>query len=121
MRRCELLKKELVGRLKDAAAAPTAPVPAAAKRPRREEPRVRKGRELKEALGDIVAHFARDKKKQALQELAALSSGETRKDRTVRTRAMELRDLLFTFGSFNLTRAALDRFLHHNFPGREFY
>jgi hypothetical protein len=97
-----------------APAAPSASnshTPAPSKQPRREEPRVRKGRELREALGEISTLFVREKKK-AQQELANLSVGEAPKDRTVNRRAAELRDVLFTCGGFSLTHAALDRFLN---------
>jgi hypothetical protein len=86
-------------------------MPAPSKQPRREEVRVRKGRELREALGEIATLFKRQKTK-AQQELAALSEDEAPKAGIARIRAYELRDLLFTFGGFGLTRAALERFLN---------
>ena len=55
--------------------------------------------------------LSRDKSKQAKEALAELEKGPQSKTSLEKSRAGELRDLLFTFGGFNLTKAALDRFL----------
>lgn len=104
--------------------APSTPAPAAAqssaaaqemqgskRQKRTEEPRVRKGRELKEALGKVASLFAREKKKEAQEQLGALGEGAAAQKGITRKRAGELRQLLFTFGGFNLTKAILEAFL----------
>ena len=96
-----------------AAAGSSTPAQKAAepKRQRTEEPRVRRGRELKEALSKVGSLFAHDKTRQAKDAMAAIPEGPTAKGRTQKERAGELRSLLFTFGGLNLTKAVLERFL----------
>ena len=90
------------------AGAADAPQP---KRQRAESARVRKGQELREALGKVASLFANDKTRQAKEAYAAIDAGPAAKDALARKRSGELRDLLFTFGGLNLTKAVLDRFL----------
>lgn len=49
---------------------------------------------------------------QAREAFAALDPGPSAQTGLAKVRANELRNLLFTFGSYNLTKAALDRFLN---------
>eukprot|EP00966_Prymnesium_polylepis_P192105 4451853-Prymnesium_polylepis.1 len=96
------------GCTQDAASAASA---SASKRQRTETARVRHGRELREALGRVATLLAHDKSKQAKTAFEAIDQGPAAKDGLAKVRANELRQLLFTFGGFNLTKASLDRFL----------
>lgn len=81
------------------------------KRQRMEEPRVRRGRELRESLAQVAKLFSRDKTKQARAAFAAVDGGAAAGTDLTRLRAGELRSQLFTYGSLNLTKAVLARFL----------
>ena len=97
--------------LAPAAAPAEAPLAAASKRQKTETARVRRGRQLRDALKKVASLLSHDKSKQAKEALAELEKGPQSKTSLEKSRAGELRDLLFTFGGFNLTKAALDRFL----------
>jgi len=89
------------GCTQDAASAASA---SASKRQRTETARVRHGRELREALGRVATLLAHDKSKQAKTAFEAIDQGPAAKDGLAKVRANELRQLLFTFGGFNLTK-----------------
>ena len=85
------------------AAAPAAPKPTK---------RVRQGLELRDALKAISKLQQAHKVHEAEAQLAILRlSGDAAKDGLVKKRAQELRTLLFTFGSFNQTRAICEQFI----------
>lgn len=76
-----------------------------------EEPRVRKGRELRDALSKVAKLYSHDKTAQARAAFESIPPGTMTGNRSILGRAEELRTLLFTFGGLNLTRAVLDKFL----------
>ena len=85
------------------AAAPAAPKPTK---------RVRQGLELREALKAVSKLQQAHKVHEAEAQLAILRlSGDAAKDGLVKKRAQELRTLLFTFGSFNQTKAICEQFV----------
>jgi hypothetical protein len=93
-------------------AADAPPPSAATKRQKRtEEPRVRRGRELREALGKVAKLYSHDRTQQAKAAFAAIPDGPTTGDRSVLGRAEEMRSLLFTFGGLSTTKATLQKFL----------
>ena len=94
-----------------ATAAAPAVAAAAPKRTRTETARMRKGRELREALAKVASLLSAHKQKEAKEAFAAIPGGPVPTNATAKGRANELRATLFTFGGFNLTKAALDRFL----------
>jgi len=73
--------------------------------------RMRKGRELRQALSEVASLLAHDKSKQAKEALSAIEPGPVATKGLAKVRAGEMRNLLFTFGGLNLTKAVLDRFL----------
>jgi hypothetical protein len=95
-----------------AASQTEAPPIATAKRQKRtEEPRVRRGRELREALTNVAKLYSHDRTQQARAAFAAIPDGPTMGDRSILGRAEEMRSLLFTFGGLSTTKAALQKFL----------
>jgi hypothetical protein len=99
-----------------AAAAPAAAAtpPVDAKRQKRtEEPRVRAGRELREAIRNVAKLYGQKQATAAKAAMAAIAPGKSAADRTVRLRSEEMRDLLFTFGGLNTTKDILNAFLNH--------
>ena len=73
--------------------------------------RARKGAELRKALQKVSRLKARNKPKAAQRALDAAASGSEPSADLVNKRAFELAGLLFSFGSLELTRAVLDKFL----------
>jgi hypothetical protein len=78
---------------------------------RSEEPRVQRGHELRAELQRIAKLYAHDKTRQAKMAFEAIPEGKTMGARSVLGRADELRELLFTFGGLNTTRAVLKKIL----------
>ena len=78
---------------------------------RSEEPRVQRGRELRGALQKVAKLYSHDKTRQAKEAFRAIPEGKTMGARAILGRADELRELLFTFGGLNTTRAVLEKFL----------
>jgi hypothetical protein len=77
----------------------------------RDSKRTRIGRELRAALQEVSRLKAKHKPKAAQQKLDAAASGKVPLDGLVNKRAFELSGTLFSFGSLELTRAVLDKFL----------
>ena len=74
--------------------------------------RVRQGQLLRKQLKAVSKLQSAHKVREAEAELALLRlSGAAAKDGLVRKRAQELRSQLFTFGSFNQTKAICEQFL----------
>ena len=89
-----------------------APSNATAKRQKRsEEPRVRRGRELHEALSKVANHFSHDRTALAKAAFAAIPAGPTSGESSILKRAKEMRSLLFTFGGLSTTKAVIQKFL----------
>jgi hypothetical protein len=85
-------------------------VEASAKR-QRTGARAQKGAELKESLREVATLYSTRHKGEAKEAFAAIDSGPAATIGSAKGRAYELRDLLFTVGSFNLTKATLMKFL----------
>ena len=81
---------------------------------RTEEPRVCAGRELREALRKVAHLYGRKQITAAKEAMAAIPAGKSVGNRSAQLRAEELRNLLFTFGGLNTTKAVLQHFLDHS-------
>ena len=81
------------------------------KRQRKEEPRVARGCELKEALAKVASLYGHHKSAEAKAAMRGIPQGKRVGARSQWGRADELRSLLFTFGGLNTTKSILQSFL----------
>jgi len=97
----------------DGAAQTATPADSAKRQKRTEEPRVRAGQELREAIRKVAKLYGQKQMTAAKAALAEIPPGKAVGERSAQRRGKEMCDLLFTFGGLQTTKAALNSFLDH--------
>ena len=92
-------------------APPVPPVAVAAKPARRQSRRAKQGLALRDTPREVQKLHHKHKRDEAQDLLAAAASGEVPKSTSVKKSVSALSSLLFSFGSLEMMRAVLDKFL----------